>query len=179
MSSSQATCDHKEEERERKAGFYIFVVLKPNKEQTKGREREQMAITPNDTQASLKRKRNNDKCEFPGCTQTENTEWHHHTRTWLGPGVADDKSVIVRPISNFKPTENQNTLDIYAAELAKTTLLCQNHHRHTHTTYCAEKSRLCQKQAAARRLAVFEAVKQQYGTIIAARVLQQYIKLGH
>lgn len=124
-----------------------------------------------DTKTSLKRKRNDGKCEFPGCTQTDLLEWHHYLHTWLGPQPANrSNKCFKRYMAHFQPTANAHKLQAYADELQKTTLLCRKHHTHTHTTYFQEKSRLRKELAAASRLAALAEVERQHGRKIAAKV---------
>jgi hypothetical protein len=49
---------------------------------------------------------------------------------------------VYRKISNFRPTENENLLDAYEIQMENCTLLCEQHHKHTHTHYLLEKNRM-------------------------------------
>ena len=165
-------------------GFDAYMEVGRKREGGKEGLKERIEVTATDTNASLKRKRNGGVCEFEGCGEKENTEWHHHFKTMpadkrmrgIGGGVG--RGEVYRKISKYTGSENKETQDVYADQLQRCTLLCTQHHTHTHTHH-SEQERLRSHTAAMQQSSqMFAVLQQQYGLHGAIKAMAALRKLG-
>ena len=139
---------------------------------------ERIEVTAGDTLMSLKRKRNEGTCEFEGCVEETNLEWHHHFKTmpaerrWEGRVGGD----MYRKISTFTPTKNKYKQEAYANQLQKCTLLCHTHHTHTHTHHSS--SSILNNPLVQQREQESALLVQQHGWEVAMKVMRELRKLG-
>jgi len=164
-------------------GFDALVVVgekKGEKKELEGGLKERIEVHSSDTQRSLKRKRNNGQCEFPGCGEkrVHMLEWHHHFKTLPAEQRGGERvgGGMYRKISTFTPSNNPNKLDAYANQLQKCTLLCTPHHTHTHTHF-AHHPRLNQ-HLVQQRAQEFALLVQQHGVQKALKAMRELRKLG-
>jgi hypothetical protein len=165
-------------------GFEAFVVVgekKGEKKELEGGLKERIEVHSYDTQKSLKRKRNNGQCEYPGCGEKRlhMFEWHHHFKTLPADQRGGEKvgGSMYRKISTFTPSDNPNKLEAYAIQMQKCTLLCTPHHTHTHTHYPDQYMRLNQ-HLVQQRAKQFALLVQQHGVEKALKAMREIRKLG-
>jgi hypothetical protein len=117
-------------------GFHAYVVVGKGKSSSvESLLKERIEITARDTAQSLKLKRNNGRCEFPGCVCETGLEWHHHFKSQPAEKRMEENmgGNMYRKISTYIQTENTYAHEAYANQLQKCTLLCTPHHIQTHT----------------------------------------------
>ena len=156
-------------------GFDAFVVVgKGWGDGVQSGLKERIEVTAGDTLVSLKRKRNDGKCEFEGCVCETGLEWHHHFKTMHAERRWEERigGDMYRKISTFTPTENKYKQEAYANQLQKCTLLCKTHHTHTHTHTHTLNHLVIQQRAQQSALLV-----QQHGWEVAIKLMRELRKL--
>jgi hypothetical protein len=166
------------------AYFVLERRIEGGKEKKEGLK-ERIQVTAEDTNASLKRKRNGGVCEFEGCEEKENTEWHHHYKTMpaekriRGMGGGMGGGGVYMNISKYTGTKNENAQEAYAEQLQTCTLLCTKHHTHTHTHH--SKQERLRKHAVAMQInsETFASLHMQHGLKAAVKTMAALRKLGN